>query len=664
MRPLALLGLILSLLLAAVAVFNTAETVSARRNTQDRTLQAAVGIETARISSSEQQMRTAAAQMLVNPSVAALLDGPSLPGRLRRAHAADAMVALDTFERTAIVPLTSACIDDAAGRQLACGHDARSTVFPVALRERFAGLASGSDSGAATRMFLSPVSARPSVAFVVPLRIDGRLLGLVHFDISSATARGSSLIANDVPGVFLTLAGFEDGRVLMKGHTLPLTREPADGSSSNRGRAVDHGPWSMITTGHRTMVAALQLRIGGTRIRLAVLATAAAADPRLLNAWAPGMLAVLVLALFTLLGSVVALGVANRRVERELSTDPLTKLRNRRALMEELPRVCQRASDEEPAFLWFFDLNGFKGYNDSFGHLAGDALLTRLGRRLQEAVSPIGAVYRLGGDEFCVLISAPLANPLAFFHRAREALSEQGGGFAIGASAGAVEIPRETSEPTHALRLADQHMYRDKAASRGGAAELVTAVLHAALAQRHPELDVHSSDVANDVELLARTIGLDEDAVAMTIRAGDLHDVGKLGIPDEIISKAGPLTEGEWEFMRQHTVMGERIIAAAGPSLERIAPLVRASHERWDGKGYPDGLAGEEIPLGARIITVCDSFRAMLSERPYKQAMSLEHALIELRRCAGTQFDPRLVEVFCRLVAEHTSTGRLRSLAG
>ena len=112
--------------------------------------------------------------------------------------------------------------------------------------------------------------------------------------------------------------------------------------------------------------------------------------------------------------------------------------------------------------------------------------------------------------------------------------------------------------------------------------------------------------------------------------------------------------------MRQHTLMGEQIIAAAGPSLDRIGPLVRASHERWDGKGYPDGLAGEEIPLGARIITICDSFRAMLDERVYKQAMSLEDALEELRRCAGTQFDPQLVEVFCRLVSERLHSDRLR----
>jgi two-component system cell cycle response regulator len=231
----------------------------------------------------------------------------------------------------------------------------------------------------------------------------------------------------------------------------------------------------------------------------------------------------------------------------------------------------------------------------------------------------------------------------------------------VTASAGAVEIPRETSDPTQAMRLADHHMYRDKTASRGGAAELVTAVLHAALAQRHPELDEHSSDVAGDVELLARALGLEEAAVGLIIRAGDLHDVGKLGIPDEIINRPGAPTESEWEFMRQHTVMGERIIAAAGPAMEPIAPLVRASHERWDGQGYPDGLAGEAIPLGARIVTICDSFRAMLSTRPYKQAMTLEDAVQELRRCAGTQFDPHLVEVFCTIIERRPAAEQLRA---
>ena len=149
-----------------------------------------------------------------------------------------------------------------------------------------------------------------------------------------------------------------------------------------------------------------------------------------------------------LMGSVVALVVSNRRVRWELSTDPLTGVRNRRALMEDLPRVCQRASEEEPAFLWFFDLNGFKRYNDSFGHVAGDALLSRLGGRLRETVGSCGTVYRLGGDEFCVLIGTPVGDPHALFQEARDALAEQGGAFTVSASAGAVEIPREASVPT------------------------------------------------------------------------------------------------------------------------------------------------------------------------------------------------------------------------
>ncbi|MDQ6811948.1 MAG: diguanylate cyclase, partial [Actinomycetota bacterium] len=361
--------------------------------------------------------------------------------------------------------------------------------------------------------------------------------------------------------------------------------------------------------------------------------------------------------------SCVGLILTGRGLTRELSTDPLTGLRNRRALMEDLPRVCQAASEHSPAFLWFYDLNGFKNYNDSFGHVAGDALLARLGGRLRLAVAPHGVGYRLGGDEFCVLVTGRVPDPHALFALARSELKEQGGAFTVTASAGAVEIPRETRDPTQALRLADQRMYREKAVSRAGGAELVTAVLHAALAQRHPDLGEHSDDVAGDVKVLARTIGLEHRDIDLIAKAADLHDIGKLGIPDEILTKPGPLSDAEWEFMKQHTVMGEQIIAAAGAPLEQIGPLVRASHERWDGMGYPDRLAGEEIPLGARIIAICDSFRAMLDDRVYARAVSLEEALQELQRCAGTQFDPHLIEVFCALVGDRASAHRIKSAA-
>ena len=237
----------------------------------------------------------------------------------------------------------------------------------------------------------------------------------------------------------------------------------------------------------------------------------------------------------------------------------------------------------------------------------------------------MGSVYRLGGDEFCALITGRSATRTRCSWRRARRSREQGGAFTVTSAAGRRRDPARNAR-SDAARCASPTSTCTARRPPAAAAprELITAVLHAALAQRHPDLGEHSDDVAGDVELLARTIGLDEETIGLIIKAGDLHDVGKLGIPDEIITKPGPLNDEEWEFMRQHTVMGEQIIAAAGPSLDRIGPLVRASHERWDGKGYPDGLAGEEIPLGARIITICDSFRAMLDERVYKQAMSLE----------------------------------------
>ena len=134
------------------------------------------------------------------------------------------------------------------------------------------------------------------------------------------------------------------------------------------------------------------------------------------------------------------------------------------------------------------------------------------------------------------------------------------------------------------------------------------------------------------------------------MRAAELHDVGKMAIPDEILQKPGPLTQDEWAFVRRHPLVGERILSVA-PALLPVAKIVRSCHERWDGSGYPDGVAGEEIPLGARIVAVCDAFDAMINPRPYRAARSVEEALQELRACSGTQFDPTVVAAFCENAA-------------
>jgi HD-GYP domain-containing protein (c-di-GMP phosphodiesterase class II) len=150
---------------------------------------------------------------------------------------------------------------------------------------------------------------------------------------------------------------------------------------------------------------------------------------------------------------------------------------------------------------------------------------------------------------------------------------------------------------------------------------------------------------------VGRKLGLDAEQLDETARAGELHDIGKMAIPDEILNKPARLTEAEYEFMKKHTVIGERMLAAA-PALAGVARIIRSSHERWDGQGYPDGLAGEAIPLAARIVAVCDSFDAMTTQRPYNTPRTIEGGLAELRRCAGFQFDPRVVDAFCEAVVE------------
>jgi HD-GYP domain-containing protein (c-di-GMP phosphodiesterase class II) len=161
----------------------------------------------------------------------------------------------------------------------------------------------------------------------------------------------------------------------------------------------------------------------------------------------------------------------------------------------------------------------------------------------------------------------------------------------------------------------------------------------------------HLHGVAQPAVEIARRLGLAGEALEHVRLAAELHDVGKVAIPDAIIDKPGPLDDDEWAFVRRHPLIGERIVAAA-PALVPVAKLVRSSHERWDGDGYPDGLAGEDIPLGARIVSVCDAFDAIVSDRSYRSGSMPEAAIVELRRCAGTQFDPAVVDAFVAVLDE------------
>ena len=364
----------------------------------------------------------------------------------------------------------------------------------------------------------------------------------------------------------------------------------------------------------------------------------------------------LILSSATLAAAVLRMGTAFRanvqmlqRSRREAVTDALTGLGNRRRLTADLDALMASAGDDHE-LLVLFDLDGFKSYNDTFGHPAGDALLQRLGGKLGAVVEGRGTAYRMGGDEFCVLLRAPGAQRDALVDAAAEALSEHGHGFVIGASHGCVVPSLEASTAVEALKVADHRMYRHKAGRQSGRASDTRDVLLRVLREREPDLHEHLTQVAELACAVGLHYGLGAEALDELARAAELHDVGKMAVPDAILDKPGPLDEEEWAFMRRHTVIGEAILSAA-PALVPVAKIVRASHERFDGAGYPDGLAGTEIPLGARIVAVCDAFDAMTSDRSYRRAMSVDAALAELRGAAGSQFDPGVVEAFCAALA-------------
>ena len=354
----------------------------------------------------------------------------------------------------------------------------------------------------------------------------------------------------------------------------------------------------------------------------------------------------------------MALQVETASAQELALQDPLTGLGNRRRLMNDLEERMSSASAERPLVLAMFDLDGFKAYNDTYGHATGDALLKRLGDKLAATMAGRGQSYRMGGDEFCVLARVLPQDAPDTVDCAAQALADHGDGFSVRASCGWVMLPDEQgADPSAALRIADRRMYAQKNLARASAGRQTVDVLLKVLSERSADLGTHLHDVTGLCRAVAERMSLEVEEVGPLLQAASLHDIGKAAIPDAILDKPGPLNAEEWEFMRTHTVIGERILCAA-PALTEAARLVRASHERWNGSGYPDGLAGQRIPLGARIIAVCDSYDAMVSNRPYRSRMSVEVALEELRRCAGTQFDPRVVDAFCAVVAERALAQR------
>jgi diguanylate cyclase (GGDEF)-like protein len=352
------------------------------------------------------------------------------------------------------------------------------------------------------------------------------------------------------------------------------------------------------------------------------------------------------------------------RVERAARTDALTGLLNHGAMQVRIREEIARARrDDTPLACVIIDLDDFKAVNDSRGHHAGDELLRHVARLLSREVRPYDVVARYGGDEFVLLL--PGSDEDAATHAAERVRDALGTGCSIGVAAWNAELEAGglLDQADRALLLAKRtgknrvavanpDVERELAllqAQRGSPAAV--QALAAAIEERDNYTHEHSEQVVHLARGVAMLLGRPADDVERIAHAALLHDVGKLATPNDILRKDGPLTGEEWEVMAEHPVVGERILLRT-PELVPIAPLVRHEHEHWDGSGYPDGLAGLRIPLGSRIILACDAYNAMITSRPYRDAMEHEAALDELRRGAGRQFDPEVVEALLDLLGE------------
>jgi diguanylate cyclase (GGDEF)-like protein len=478
----------------------------------------------------------------------------------------------------------------------------------------------------------------------------GATRAIVHFEITIESFRQEA--AKLAGGFDVRVVDGTDGRVVLDKRK-PQRFGAALGDPGNHDFAFlarEHDARGVATVaGHRVAWTQVARTVGNANRWYAI--SSSAPLPSWLTSFGVGPIAMLVIGVLLSVFGAITLRARRRELEVAAATDELTGLANRRQLMADLTVQCRDADVDRPVILVLLDLNGFKLYNDSFGHPAGDALLARLANNLRNAVAGVGIAYRLGGDEFCVLAGG--VADLARGHivaTAASALAERGEAFAVTASYGAVVIPEEATTPAEAVRTADTRMYAQKSGGRPSAEQQSAAVLLAALSERHVGLGAHLDGVAALATAVAKGLELPDEEVDHIRQAAELHDVGKVAVPDAILNKPGPLDPDEWEFIKGHTIVGERIISAAS-SLETVAKLVRSTHERHDGSGYPDGLRENQIPLGARIIGVCDAYDAITSDRSYRPARSHEQAITELRRCRATHFDPAIVDLFCSIIA-------------
>jgi diguanylate cyclase (GGDEF)-like protein/putative nucleotidyltransferase with HDIG domain len=344
------------------------------------------------------------------------------------------------------------------------------------------------------------------------------------------------------------------------------------------------------------------------------------------------------------------------------------------------------ATGDNPRFaLVLMDVDNFKAFNDLHGHSVGDRVLQLVADQLKLMTDRVGLVGRFGGDEFCVILpnhdreeASAFAQAFQDWLATRRLHTASGETLPILVSWGAAAAPNDGDTRQELLAVADTRLYeykrsvahsRDEARPRDQVPETIDAFgfldrLVTSVDQRDHYTRAHSEAVAEYAVILAEELGLSPSAQRTLRLAALLHDVGKVGIPDEILRKTGALSAEEFTVIRHHVTLAENLIVDV-PNADEVRKLVRHHHERYDGSGYPDGLRGEAIPQLARILAVADAYCAMTLDRPYRRGLSTHGAYAELQRVAGAQLDPEMVEAFERvLVATGSEVGFAAMLTG
>jgi diguanylate cyclase (GGDEF)-like protein len=489
-------------------------------------------------------------------------------------------------------------------------------------------------------------------------------------------------VAADLAGVYLGDA--ERGAVATAGHNVPeewhgIELAPGEGAA---GRAISLGrPWATNDYRHEARPPGHAM-LGDFRTALAVpMAWNGTLKGALSVGWitmrriAPEDEATLI-AIADLATFACHNAETYEAVQRAARTDALTGLLNHGAMQVRIREEIARARrDRTPLTCAIIDLDDFKRVNDVRGHQAGDELLRRVAAALQQQLRPYDQVARYGGDEFVLLLpGSDESDARQVAERVRDAVAKHIDGEPELAIAGACSIGvaawHEPLDGETLLEHADRALMLAKRTGKGRVAvanadvERELALVHAqsaspaavlALAAAIEERDAYTHEHSEEVVHLARGVamllGMAADQVDRIAHAALLHDVGKLAVPHAILHKPGPLDPEEWTVMSEHPIAGERILHRI-PELAVIAPIVRHEHEHWNGSGYPDGLRGRRIPIGSRIILACDAWHAMRTDRPYRDALDHESAIAELRRGAGQQFDPEVVDALLDLLGQ------------